>query len=58
MLWAEIVDVGHSSVETSLLAHTIFGGVSSAAGIHPQRRLNSRPACLQLSHFHPAWFEN
>jgi hypothetical protein len=49
--------VGHLSVETRLLAHTTFGGVSSAAGIHAQRRLNSRPACLQLSHFHAAWFE-
>jgi len=50
-------DVGHLSVETRFRAHTTFAGVSSAAGIHPQRRFSSSPSRRQLSHFHPAWFE-
>jgi hypothetical protein len=44
-------------VETRLLAQTTLSGVSKAAGIQPQRRFISKPACLQLPHFHPAWFE-
>jgi len=50
------IEVGHVSVETRRRAHTTFGGVSSAAGIHPQRRFNSSPPRRQLSHFHAAWF--